>query len=43
MRIIKRNMYSMMYQGLAPVGGMVIDREVDMFPKNRKNAPHGNI
>ena len=39
LRIFKRNMYSMMYQGLAPVGDMAIDREVDMFSQNMKNAP----
>ena len=36
--IIKRNMSAMMYQGLAPVGGMAIYREVNMFPQNMKNA-----
>ena len=41
LRIIKRNMYSMMYQEMGSMGAMVIDRELDMFPPNMKNSPVG--
>ena len=33
----------MMDQELAPVGGMAIDRQVDMFPQNMKNVPCGEV
>ena len=32
-------MYPTIYQKLACIGGIVIDREVEMFPKNMKNSP----
>jgi len=39
----KGEMYPTIYQEMACIGGMAIDREVEMLPKNRKNAPYGNI
>ena len=36
-------MYAMMNQELAPIGGMGINRQVDMFPQNMKNAPQREV
>src|SRR2546423_814080 len=33
----------MMYQELVPIGGIAINRGVDMFPQNMKNAPQGEV
>ena len=33
----------MMNQELAPIGGMGINRQVDMFPQNMKNAPQREV
>ena len=37
----KGDMYIMIYQEVACIGGIAIDRELDMFLPNMKNSPMG--
>ena len=37
----KEDIYPMIYQELAYIGDIAIDRELDMFPPNMKNSPVG--
>ena len=39
----KGNMYPMIYQELACIGGIAIDRELKMFSQNMKNAPQREV
>ena len=39
----KGEMYPMIYQELACIGGIAIDRELEMFPQNMKNAPQREV